>query len=217
MASFCKKESKLNKVLLLELRHLSHQIQNRNLFVPISMTLQSGQLLQIFGDNGAGKSTLLKILAGLLKPEIGILTWHKQCNQSMAYLGHQNGLKGELSVVENLRLFNSFYQSDYLTLDHPFCQACFKGFGLEGLEQKKVNHMSFGQRRKLALMRLFLSKRKVWLLDEPLVGLDDKSVMFAANMLKQHCLGDNSVIMTTHQKYEFDQSLTTHEICLVAA
>ena len=159
----------------LEVNHLSAVRDKRLLFKNLSFELKPGALLLIEGPNGAGKSTLLRMLAGLRTPSNGTICWQgkplgPEYFNDMHFLGHSNGLKLELTVLENLSLANSLaFKSE------PVSTVGLHELGMMSEVNTPINHLSAGQKRRAALARIFSIPRTLWLLDEPLT--DRKSVV----------------------------------------
>ena len=171
----------------------------RLVFRDLSFTVAAGGSLLLTGPNGSGKSTLLRLLAGLLRPAAGTLTWDAtdaladlpMHARRVAYLGHQDGVKPTLTAVENLH-FGARMSG------HP-ARTALAATGLEDLAELPARMLSEGQRRRLALARLALSTdAPLWLLDEPTLGLDAASVSYLGAMLASHCAGGGMVIAATH-------------------
>lgn len=168
---------------LLTVSNLSCTRGEQSLFENLSFSVNIKQCLHIRGVNGSGKTSLLRMLAGLLKCEHTNIDWH---DSSFSYLAHKDGLKNELSAIENLRFYyqldasiNLSKQQSENNLDHILNQI-----GLLKKADTPVKNLSFGQRRRLAFARLLLIEASVWILDEPLTGVDTDG----RHLIEQHCL-----------------------------
>ena len=152
-------------------RQLSCRRGGRPVFAGVSLSLQRGQAMWLRGPNGCGKTSLLRILAGLSKAESGELTLADDVAPEMrpAFIGHSNALKDELSVAEALQFLCSLRGA---TPDRGQMQAALEKFGIAKCLDATVRRLSQGQRRKVALSRLWLDDAAVWLLDEPCAHLD---------------------------------------------
>lgn len=176
----------------------------RALFSGISFLVQPGEMLHVQGPNGSGKTSLLRMLCGLSAPEQGEILWRNRslCTEgeaffaSVAYLGHQNAIKDELSAVENLRVAAAIAGQE--VSDAEACRG-LQAMGLAGKEDLQTKVLSQGQRRRVALARLLLSKSSLWLLDEPLAALDAAGVALVENMLDAHLMQGGMAVVTTHQ------------------
>nr|WP_194298717.1 heme ABC exporter ATP-binding protein CcmA [Acetobacter fallax] len=168
----------------------------------VSLTMSAGEALLLTGPNGAGKSTLLRVLAGLRRPDAGRLLWQNSdilADVAMhaahiAYLGHQDALKSGLTLAENLALFARGESLD---------DACAI-FDLTNLAHVPVRLFSAGQKRRAALTRVVLAQAPLWLLDEPSLGLDARSVERLGIALAQHRAAGGMVIATTHVPLPLD-------------
>jgi len=155
-------------------------------FRDIEFTVPAGGALLLTGPNGSGKSTLLRVLAGLLPPAAGEVLWDGQ----VAYVGHQDAVKPALTAAENLRFAAAVGGGDV--------DEALAAVGLRELADLPTRMLSAGQRRRLALARLALTRAGLWLLDEPTLGLDVASVEQFGGMLQAHRARDGVVVAATH-------------------
>jgi heme exporter protein A len=170
----------------------------RLVFRDLDFTVAAGGALLLTGPNGSGKSTLLRLLAGLLGPAAGTLTWDgadaladlPAHARRVAYLGHQDAVKPALTAVENLRFA--------ARLSGGAVGTALAAVGLQDLADLPTRMLSAGQRRRLALARLALSQAQLWLLDEPTIGLDRASVQRFGAMLEAHRASNGLMIAATH-------------------
>ncbi len=188
----------------LVLDNVSGMVGTKLLFEKVNTSVSSGQLLRISGDNGAGKSTLLKMMVGLLEVEAGHVTWNQQPIDDsehfladLSYVGHKDGLKAERTAIENL----AFYQQLYRNVEDNLDQLLFDFQLLEQAELLTKN-LSFGQRRRLALLRLSLSSRALWVVDEPFTGIDVSARKLIETMFVEHLDVGGIVVMTHHGKLD---------------
>lgn len=190
---------------------------DRLLFSGLSFELGQGQLLAVEGANGAGKTSLLRILAGLSPPSEGRVVWCGQdigrrraeyCSE-MIYLGHQGGLKMDLSPTENLRL--------WLTLagcgaaDAAIVDA-LRAVGLDAYRHAPTRILSAGQRQRTSLSRLLLGSATLWILDEPFTALDTAGLALVRRLLDRHAVRGGMAVLTSHQPIEV--SGTLHRLVL---
>ncbi|WP_309082729.1 heme ABC exporter ATP-binding protein CcmA [Chelativorans sp.] len=169
------------------------------IFSNISFSLDPGQALLVTGPNGAGKSTLLRVIAGLLLPAEGTVQLSgggetfPDAKAACHYLGHLNGMKTALSLVENLAFWCDFLGEPLLS---PV--EALEMVGLGDISHLPFGYLSTGQRRRAAIARLLVSHRPVWLLDEPTAGLDRTAEARFAELMRGH-LGDGGIIVAaTH-------------------
>lgn len=154
----------------------------------VSFTLSAGRALVLRGPNGSGKTTLLRAIAGLQPVLSGQI---KGAADRVGYAGHADGLKGQLSVVENL----VFWAAIYGMRD---TSAALAAYGLEPLADRMAGTLSAGQKRRAGLARLMVTGRSIWVLDEPTVSLDTDAVTLFANALRAHLSGGGMAILATH-------------------
>ena len=187
------------------------------LFNEINSSLNPGELLQVRGANGSGKSTLLRILAGYIEPHAGNILWQNKCifkqrdqyQQQIQYLGHQNGLKPNLTVYENLQLnFALINQKP----DSLKISAALKKVDLYHLQHKQIQYLSAGQARRLALSRLLLRDAPLWILDEPTTALDIHGQQLFADLLQQHLAADGMIVLTAHHELTYLNKIKTLEL-----
>ena len=189
-------------ITMLEAAHLTCQRGERTLFTNLSFTLGAGELLQIAGPNGSGKTSLLKLLCGLSPPFAGEIRWlgaparGEDFRRQLFYLGHQHAVKEELSALENLQI--SAELADEALSDVEALDALDR-MGLAGREHLPAKVLSQGQKRRVALARLLVSKAPLWILDEPLTALDTAAVDLIQAHLAAHLANQGSVVLTTHQ------------------
>ncbi len=181
----------------------------RLLFKNLGFDLGQGEALLVGGGNGRGKTSLLRILCGLSAPAAGMVCWrgepisrmHEQYAREMAYLGHANGIKDDLSPIENLRIAAALNGRE---LDVGAATAALERVGLSRCLDFPARVLSFGQRRRVALAGLMTAGALLWILDEPLTGLDVQGVAMVEQMIHDHVVAGGLVIMTTHQPLALD-------------
>ncbi|EKO3976814.1 cytochrome c biogenesis heme-transporting ATPase CcmA [Vibrio fluvialis] len=189
---------------MLEVKNLTAIRDERVLFEGLSFTIQSGELVQIEGRNGTGKTTLLRIVTGLGDRDDGEIHWNNvnieadrdSYHQELLFLGHQTGVKRELTALENLRFYQAIHAAG--TQEEDLYQALTQ-VGLAGREDVPVAQLSAGQQRRVALARLWLSRQKLWILDEPLTAIDKQGVKVLEALFLQHAEQGGIVVLTTHQ------------------
>lgn len=178
-------------------KELAHIYGRNTLFSNISFNLSAGLILQVTGRNGSGKTTLLQLLSGVKTPQEGTVAW--QDDIECAYVGHKNAVKGELSPLENLTLYQP---------DRAACAKALEEMGLEKSHHNRPCYMlSAGQQRKVALSRVMLSEAKVWLLDEPFTALDDAAKACVVRHLESHAKGGGSAVVATHERLDINKSI----------
>jgi heme exporter protein A len=173
----------------------------RTLFSTLNFRVQAGQALAVEGANGAGKTSLLRLIAGFLAPAAGRIVVKtgagesddaEERGKSVGWLGHQDGLKPQLTVAEQLDFYASLYgqRADASVLEQV---------GLARQADLPCRYLSAGQRRRLALARLLVCKRPLWLLDEPFAALDTSGQALVAQLMARHCGEGGIIIAATHE------------------
>lgn len=159
--------------------------------------------MQLAGPNGAGKTSLLRIIAGFAMPDDGDVLWqgesinknYEQYAQDLLFIGHKTGVNAQLSAVENLQFWLQI--NGYETTEDLY--PLLEKIGLVGLEDVPVRMLSAGQQRRVALVRLWLNKAKLWILDEPFTALDKSGVAFLQQRFDEHLSNGGAILLTTHQ------------------
>ncbi len=154
----------------------------------VGFTLHPGEVLVLRGPNGSGKTTLLRTIAGLqpaLAGEVGALP------ESIAYSGHADGIKGTLTVAENLGFWAAIYGTGGI-------DGALGAFDLRAFRDRQAQNLSAGQKRRLGLARLGVTGRAIWVLDEPTVSLDTASVRLFARAVEGHVAKGGSALIATH-------------------
>lgn len=174
----------------------------RTLLRDVGFEVARGQIVELRGSNGSGKTTLIRVLAGLTPPSAGTLHWQgaplsrgdEAYARQMAYLGHHNALAAELSATENLRFFQHLQGGAV----HGPGEA-LQAWGLAHLAHQPVRSLSQGQRRRLALARVWARRCSLWLLDEPCAALDDAGARLLDARLAEHLAQGGAAIVATHR------------------
>jgi heme exporter protein A len=178
---------------------------DRCLFEGLDFELRERQLALIVGPNGAGKTTLLRVLAGLAPPTAGTVTWNEtevgslppERRAEIAYRGHLDGLKKDLTVVENLEFHSAIWGA---AADIGELLAELR---LAEAADTRVRNLSAGQRRRTALATLQVTAAKLWVLDEPSTNLDSDGRATVARWARRHLEKGGTAVIATHQPEEF--------------
>jgi len=192
--------------IMLETIDLACVRGERRLFSSVNFAVAPGFLFAVVGENGSGKSSLLRMLCGLLPSEQGAIRWNgtdiaemkDEYRQQVTYLGHLNGIKDDLTPVENLQI------SAHLSGDDPAAASVQEALQAVGLGRRAqalpTRVLSQGQKRRVALARLWLSKRPLWILDEPFAALDERGTTLLTQRFKCHLDGGGMAVVATHQE-----------------
>jgi len=200
---------------MLEVVDLVCERGERRLFQDLSFTLAAGELLYVHGPNGSGKTTLLRTLCGLALPVAGEIRWKGQnirrldeeYHREMAYVGHLNGVKDEMTALENLEVvgrLNGVAASEERALE------ALRRLELTACAELPGKALSQGQKRRVALARLLLAPMALWIMDEPFNALDVKAVGMIQGVLSQHLDNGGMVVLTTHQEVEIISHRARH-------
>jgi heme exporter protein A len=177
----------------------------RCLFEQLHFELEPTQLALLVGANGSGKTTLLRILAGLGLPTAGSATWRGRAINALvaeeraevAYRGHFEALKRDLTVAENLEFHALLWGQE------PKFGGVLEELKLDQLAHMRARYLSAGQRRRVALAMLQSSGAKLWLLDEPTTNLDSAGRALLVNWVQRHLANGGLAVVATHQPDEF--------------
>ncbi len=191
---------------MLQAVSLSCMRGERRLFSDVNVTVQPGTLLAVVGENGSGKTSFLRIVSSLLSPEEGAIFWQGQdirqlkeeYSAQLTYIGHLNGVKDDLSAIENLMVTAG------LTGDHHSSVSVQEALESVGLKRRvhrlPTRVLSQGQKRRVALARLWLSTHPLWLLDEPFTSLDSAATGLVTERLRSHLQSGGLAVVVTHQE-----------------
>ena len=175
---------------LFSAQNITYSINENKLFHNLSFEVNSGEGLHIKGGNGSGKSTLLRIILGITSPSKGLIQSFDQ-DLKISYLGHKNAIKNYLTPIENLELL---FSGDDLNVAFEW----LKKFGLSHVRDELTASLSFGQQKKLALIRVLAQSSDLLILDEPFVGLDQATADQLNSFLAQKISQDVGLILTSH-------------------
>lgn len=198
--------------LRLTVENLSARRGDELIFQDISFTVAHGNALCVKGPNGSGKTTLLRVIAGLLPIESGAI--HLRGNpmetgnpgEACHYLGHRNAMKRELTVRENLGFWKrNLGDSPGRTGLVP--EAAVEAVGLAGLSHIPFGYLSAGQQRRIAMAKLLVAHRPVWILDEPTAALDTGAEAMFAGLVTRHLEKGGIAIIATHQPLEIAEMM----------
>jgi heme exporter protein A len=179
---------------------------SRPIFAGLSFAVEAGSSLILRGPNGAGKTTLLRLIAGLLPASAGRLRVEggpaeRGVSELCHYLGHLNAIKPTLTVAENARFWQRF-----LGGGGQHVEDALAAFGLAALGDIPAAYLSAGQKRRLALARVLLAPRPIWLLDEPAAALDQDAEAALSAAVTARLAGGGLVIAATHQPLNWPQA-----------
>lgn len=203
--------------MMLETQSLECVRDDRLLFSGLSFTVAEAQVLQIEGPNGSGKTSLLRIICGLRQAEAGKVLWRGESiaasredyYANMVYIGHLPCIKGDLTVLENVR---ALLDTRSLSLGTAEIEVALAKVGLATYEDVQGKALSSGQRRRILLAFVELSRAKLWILDEPLTALDVQGVALMESMILDHKRAGGSVVFTTHHGMQLDCEMSSVQL-----
>lgn len=186
---------------ILSCKDLSFFTEEKTLFSRLGFSLFPGSIFHLRGKNGSGKTSLLRMMAGIQNPSSGTITiggisltgFEKPYAN---YIGHNNGVKEDLTVFENIKIFAQLYDSESAV------SSAIHYFGLIETLDKKVHSLSAGNKQKVALARLFCCNSNFWFLDEIDSHLDKENKNLLYNIIATKANNGGIIIMTSHQKIE---------------
>lgn len=200
---------------MLQVSKLECRRGDRLLFSALDFAVDPGTLLHVRGRNGSGKTTLLRALCGLYLQDSGEVRWHGESIRTLAedfrrdllYFGHLNGIKGDLTGVENLSVSATL---DGDAVDMPAIWSALGRIGLSGFEDLPTRMLSQGQKKRVALARLILSRAPLWVLDEPFTALDLDAVDLLQGLIADHVAAGGMAVLTTHQEVPLTSGQALH-------
>jgi heme exporter protein A len=179
----------------------------RILFQKLSFGINPGDIVHLSGPNGAGKTSLLRIMCGALPVTDGEVLWNGKSflengmtthSERYAFLpADDRSLKPLETVLENIRFWAGLWG-----VANDACSGALDKMQLLGLKNVPVRHLSTGQKRRLSLARVFVKTAPLWLLDEPLSGLDRDSYDLLMKALNVHCANGGMVAVASHYTIE---------------
>ncbi|WP_020561422.1 cytochrome c biogenesis heme-transporting ATPase CcmA [Methylosarcina fibrata] len=178
---------------------LSCSRDDRLLFDGLNFELTPGQVLLLEGRNGSGKTSLLRILCGFREADAGQVLWcgdsikNAQYYADMAYVGHLDGIKKELTVQENLMVSLALSRPGVYSIEQALAKV-----RLSGYEDVLVQSLSAGQKRRLSLARLLITDNHLWILDEPFTSLDKEGIALIETLMIEHCMNGGMIVLTSH-------------------
>jgi heme exporter protein A len=179
--------------------NLSLELSNKHIFNNVSLSLLPGSIYVLKGSNGSGKTSLLRIISGLLKPNSGQILWNNKAidyeeyyHSIISYLGHENAVKENLSVLDNLLLWAELKDT------HLLIEPAIAHFRLSEVIDIKCKYLSAGLKKRVALARMVISNTKLWLLDEPEANLDELGREFLLKLLQVKIASGGMAIIASH-------------------
>ena len=186
----------------LNVSNLACYRSGNKIFSDISFNLKEGDVCLLSGSNGSGKTTLLRVLAGLVPVSYGSIEYNNMnsLEDNFYILGHRLGIKEEVTPYEDLLFWSSIY-------DYKNFENVLKRVGLKNYKFLKCKYLSQGQKQRLAISRLLVSKKSIWLLDEPLSSLEKEGISLLKELIDEHNKFGGITVISSHndflKKYDF--------------
>jgi len=194
----------------LEAHSLSCIRDDRTLFENLTFRLVPGQILLLEGRNGSGKTSLLRLLCGMRQPDAGQIHWNGEdifqlgpdYHSDIAYVGHKDGVKQDLTAYENLKMARGLgAPNPTFSIDEALDRVELWGF-----DDSPARTLSAGQQRRLALARLLVTRAKLWILDEPFTSLDTLGISIVESLFAHHVAAGGMLAVTSHHKVSLDDA-----------
>ena len=190
---------------MLEVNSIYLYRNRKQVFDNFSLNLNKSEIIQLEGENGVGKTSLLNMISGLISPDKGfikickkdITELGKYKKKKFTYIPDKNCLKENFTVNQNLK---NWLKLSNLETNYNTYQKALNTFSLNDIQGSLVKNLSQGQKKKVALTKLLFSESKLWLLDEPLNGIDTKTIMTLKKVMIQHLKKNGSILFSSHVK-----------------
>ena len=190
---------------MLEVNSIYLYRNRKQVFNNFSFNLNKSEIIQLEGENGVGKTSLLNMISGLISPDKGfikickknIIELGKCRKKKFTYIPDKNCLKENFTVNDNLK---SWLKLSNLETNYNTYQKALNTFSLNDIQGSLVKNLSQGQKKKVALTKLLFSESKLWLLDEPLNGIDTKTIITLKKVMIQHLKQNGSILFSSHVK-----------------
>lgn len=187
----------------ISINNISFSYNDKDVFKDFSATFTEGETTTIMSPSGKGKTTLLYLISGLLTPENGDIAYRIP-SPKFSMVFQDNRLIEASSITNNIKLINPNLNKNDISL-------CLEALGLYGYDNKRVKHLSGGEKRRVAIARAILADFDILLMDEPFTGLDDDTKEIVIQYIKERTAG-KTVLLVTHNKTEaqkFGNSIIT--------
>ncbi len=192
-------------------KDLSIERSNKKIFENVNLSIGSGKIILLKGKNGSGKTTLLKAILNLIEPSSGAIYWKGKLLKKdlydffnhVTFIADKTSSLSKLSVQENINIWKKIFLSN---ISNSQIENILKTLKLDTYVNQKVNSLSFGETKKLELLRLIIENKKIWILDEPLSNLDDETIDVIGQTFEDHRSKEGSIIYSSHQESEINVS-----------
>ena len=188
-------------------KNLSFERSGKCLFQNLDLSVPPRKIIQIKGRNGVGKTTLIKILSNILIPKTGDIYWNgknirKDTNdffKNLTLVMDTNTSKNDMTVYENIKFWQSLFVSPIQEND---IDSILEVLNIQNYKNTLVKHLSFGEKRKLEISRLIIENKKLWILDDLYLGLDNITINICNETFKNHIKSEGMIICSSHHQLE---------------
>ena len=189
---------------------------DKKIFENVNLSLGSGKILGLKGKNGSGKTSLIKTILCILEPTSGSVFWKgKNLEKNLydfynniTYIADKTSSLKQLTINENIKIWKNIFLSK---INNDQIENILQTLKLDSYKNKKANILSFGETKKLELLRLIIENKKIWILDEPFTNLDTEAVDVIKQTFEDHCRKEGSIIFSSHQNVQIN---TTEDLLL---
>ena len=187
--------------------NLSFKRNSRKIFSNLDISVSPNKIIHIKGRNGIGKTTLIKVLVNMIIPNTGDIYWNgknikkniSEYYNNLTYIMDTNTSKNEMTVMENIKFWMKLNASKIKTKE---IDAILQLLLIESYKNTKTNFLSAGEIKKLELCRLIIEQKKLWILDEPYVGLDASVIEIVNETFNNHINNNGMIIFSSHYNPE---------------
>ena len=193
--------------------NLSFHRNDKIIFNELDISVSPKKIIHLRGRNGIGKTTLIKILVNMLLPSTGEIYWNgknikknlSEFFSNLTYIMDTQTSKNEMTVIENIKFWKKLFSS---SIESKEIDAIINLLLLKDCKNTKVNYLSTGEIKKLELCRLVIEQKKLWILDEPYVGLDELTINLINETFKNHIANGGMIIFSSHSNTELQNMET---------
>ncbi len=190
---------------MIEIKHVTKTFGTKKAVADLDLTIPTGEIIGFIGPNGAGKTTTIKMMTGVLNPDEGdILINGKSIQKEPLEAKRQFGLVPDspdmflrLKGIEYLNFMGDIYEVDTQVRQQRI-EALAETFEMKEALNDKILSYSHGMRQKIIIMGVLINEPEVWILDEPMTGLDPQSSFRLKQMMKEHAAKGKTVFFSTH-------------------